>query len=331
MAQRDYISNKPKVIRSSQRRTKEKRAQAHSPKILIALVILIVAVFLGGLYFIMGNAPKDQVEQQRTPTESQLPPPPQERWQYIRNLESNSNPVDNAISPNLENSEQAGLDALIQHQISQQSGTTNSLAGSNQDPALQNQQLIQATEQLQQAQLPNQQLPNEPLPNGQQTPSIYEQNTTTRIRNDELITNAQTPIEPSVQTIVTDEAEKQAKIAQEAQQKKLLEEKARKQENEIKIAEAKKQEIAKKEAQKLAEQNKQNMNRWQLQCGSFQSNSQAEEVRAKLAFSGIESRILKAGEWNRVMLGPFSNRNAASDMMQKVKSAGVGSCLILAP
>lgn len=45
----------------------------------------------------------------------------------------------------------------------------------------------------------------------------------------------------------------------------------------------------------------------------------AESVRAQLAFAGIESRITSNGGWNRIMLGPYSNRAAADKMLQRLR------------
>lgn len=52
-----------------------------------------------------------------------------------------------------------------------------------------------------------------------------------------------------------------------------------------------------------------------VQVGSFQNESDAEKLKAKLAFSGFEATIQTAsipdkGVWHRVRLGPFDNTEA---------------------
>lgn len=70
---------------------------------------------------------------------------------------------------------------------------------------------------------------------------------------------------------------------------------------------------------------------WQLQCGSFSDAKRAQEVKALLAFKGVQSQVVPAGNYNRVMIGPFNNRSQANDMQARAKSAGAPSCIILSP
>lgn len=70
--------------------------------------------------------------------------------------------------------------------------------------------------------------------------------------------------------------------------------------------------------------------RWTIQCGSFRTAEQADSVKVKLAFAGFESRISAGGGWNRVVLGPYSNRDGADKTLQRLKNAGVGNCIPVA-
>ena len=67
--------------------------------------------------------------------------------------------------------------------------------------------------------------------------------------------------------------------------------------------------------------------RWLIQCGSFRESGQAEEVRAGLAFSGIESRVSQGGGWYRVMLGPYE-KSAAQSVKSRAADAGVTNCIL---
>ena len=69
--------------------------------------------------------------------------------------------------------------------------------------------------------------------------------------------------------------------------------------------------------------------KWMVQCGSFRATDQAESVRARLAFEGIESRITAGGGWNRVVLGPYSSRAAADKTLSRLKGVGMSSCIPL--
>ncbi len=84
-----------------------------------------------------------------------------------------------------------------------------------------------------------------------------------------------------------------------------------------------KQETAKQETKPESKQ------KWMVQCGSFRATDQAESVRARLAFEGIESRITAGGGWNRVVLGPYSSRAAADKTLSRLKGVGMSSCIPL--
>ncbi|SES86402.1 SPOR domain-containing protein [Thorsellia anophelis] len=381
MAQRDYISNKNRQVRNGNRRnTSEKHYAGKSPVILIALIVLVLAVFIGGLYFIMNNAPSEEVEKQRLPTASDIPPPPEERWQYISSLESNSAPVTNNENT-VQNLEQEALNALIAQQLGtnpqdQTAGqglpqaqdnvnTTTGLALNPNEP-------VQPINQPEPATL--QPIYTEPL---EQAPVTDQSGVTAIPQTDTIITDT-TPIIPTGTPPVSDTpqtastpslADEQAALEKKRaleRQKELeyqyqLEQQAlfKKQEQDrIKAEEIIKQN--KREAERLAQQQNRpqtqqpqqqqqqpqvavnNRNSqpvttnapaagWQLQCGSFQDSKRADEVKATLAFKGIQARVVPAGNYNRVMIGPFNNRNQASDAQSRAKSAGAPSCIILAP
>lgn len=64
-----------------------------------------------------------------------------------------------------------------------------------------------------------------------------------------------------------------------------------------------------------------------LQAGAFRDFTEADKLRVKLAFLGIESRIEKAKVknviWNRVKVGPYKYSSQISDIKMKLKQSGI--------
>jgi cell division protein FtsN len=71
---------------------------------------------------------------------------------------------------------------------------------------------------------------------------------------------------------------------------------------------------------------------YQMQCGSFRSQAQAEELKAKIAFTGIESQVRQAkgktGTWYKVVLGPYERKRLAEKDKHKLKNNRVNHCQI---
>lgn len=70
--------------------------------------------------------------------------------------------------------------------------------------------------------------------------------------------------------------------------------------------------------------------RYLMQCGSFKLDSQAQELKAKIAFQGLEAQVRRSqgSEWSRVILGPYdSKRHAETDRHQLQKSK-INGCVI---
>lgn len=69
-----------------------------------------------------------------------------------------------------------------------------------------------------------------------------------------------------------------------------------------------------------------------MQCGSFRTSDSAEELRAKIAFQGVESRILMSdggnGRWYRVVLGPYERKRTAERQRHQLRSANINGCKI---
>lgn len=78
--------------------------------------------------------------------------------------------------------------------------------------------------------------------------------------------------------------------------------------------------------QKPARQSETSDTQYWLQVGAFRKESDADEVKARLAFLGVES-ILAPGQsghqtWFRVRVGPFTSRRSREAMQRKLQNNG---------
>lgn len=97
---------------------------------------------------------------------------------------------------------------------------------------------------------------------------------------------------------------------------------------EVVKAEPAKTEQPKKAEPKPAEQQVQaSGKKFGLQCGAFKNRAQAESLQGRLAMAGVNAQIATSEEWNRVRVGPFGSRDAATAAQDKAKS--VASCVVI--
>ncbi|MFT6329052.1 MAG: cell division protein FtsN [Bermanella sp.] len=72
--------------------------------------------------------------------------------------------------------------------------------------------------------------------------------------------------------------------------------------------------------------------RYLMQCGAFRKESQAQELKATIAFQGLESQVLDSknskGIWYRVVLGPYESKRDAERDRHSLRSARVNRCQI---
>ncbi|XOV80001.1 MAG: SPOR domain-containing protein [Aestuariibacter sp.] len=80
------------------------------------------------------------------------------------------------------------------------------------------------------------------------------------------------------------------------------------------------------------EDNQQPVTQYQMQCGSFRLQEQAEKMRAQIAFQGLESMVNKTtgsnGVWYRVVLGPYEGKRAAEKDRHILQRAKFNTCRI---
>jgi cell division protein FtsN len=72
--------------------------------------------------------------------------------------------------------------------------------------------------------------------------------------------------------------------------------------------------------------------RYLMQCGSFRSEAQAQEMKAKIAFQGLEAQVRpsdgKTGRWYRVILGPYDLRRSAEKDRHGLRRNNLTTCKI---
>ena len=70
-----------------------------------------------------------------------------------------------------------------------------------------------------------------------------------------------------------------------------------------------------------------------MQCGSFRRESEAEELRARIAMAGYESQVRQTqssahGVWFRVILGPFDGLRPAQTVNNQLRRNNIHGCQI---
>jgi len=67
---------------------------------------------------------------------------------------------------------------------------------------------------------------------------------------------------------------------------------------------------------------------YQMQCGSFRRQGDAESLKARIAFQGVTSQVKKTGNWYRVILGPYKRKRLAEKDRHKLQRAKINGCRI---
>ncbi|CAM3761794.1 cell division protein FtsN [Enterobacter cloacae] len=296
---------------------------------MVAIAAAVLVAFIGGLYFITHHK-KEEAEalQGNKVVGNGLPPKPEERWRYIKELESRQPgvraPTEPSAGGEVKNAdqltdEQRQLLAQMQADMRQQPTQLNEVPWNEQTPA-QRQQTLQLQRQrqaqIQQQQQQQQQwTQNQPVQQPKAQPRVTEQ----PYQQPQTRTAQSQPAQqPKAQT--------QKQTAQPYQD--LLQTPAHTTAQQPKTQQAapvtKETEAPKQTAEKKDER------RWMVQCGSFKGAEQAETVRAQLAFEGFDSRITTNNGWNRVVIGPVKGKENADGTISRLKVAGHTNCIRLA-
>ena len=71
---------------------------------------------------------------------------------------------------------------------------------------------------------------------------------------------------------------------------------------------------------------------YQMQCGSFRVEQQAEAMKAQIAFAGFASQIRRTegsnGVWYRVVLGPYESKRQATADNNRLRQLNINTCRI---
>ncbi|HID9093089.1 cell division protein FtsN [Enterobacter mori] len=328
MAQRDYVRRgqpAPSRRKKSSSKSKQRNLPAVSPA-MVAIAAAVLVAFIGGLYFITHHKKEESEALQGNKVAGNgLPPKPEERWRYIKELESRQPgvraPTEPSAGGEVKNAdqltnEQRQLLAQMQADMRQQPTQLNEVPWNEQTPA-QRQQTLQMQRQRQaqiQQQQQQQQQWTQTQPVQQPKAQPYQQ------------PQQQTRTVQSQPVQQQPKAQPQKQAAQPYQD--LLQTPAHTTAQQPKTQQAapvtKETEAPKQTAEKKDER------RWMVQCGSFKGAEQAETVRAQLAFEGFDSRITTNNGWNRVVIGPVKGKENADGTISRLKVAGHTNCIRLA-
>ena len=284
---------------------------------MVAIAAAVLVAFIGGLYFITHHKKEEsEALQGNKVVGNGLPPKPEERWRYIKELESRQPgvraPTEPSAGGEVKNAdqltdEQRQLLAQMQADMRQQPTQLNEVPWNEQTPA-QRQQTLQRQRQAQQQTQQQQWTQTHPV----QQPRSQPQQQTRTVQTQPV--QQQPKAQPQKQTAQPYQDLLQTPAHTTAQQPKTQQA----------APVTKETEVPKQTAEKKDER------RWMVQCGSFKGAEQAETVRAQLAFEGFDSRITTNNGWNRVVIGPVKGKENADGTISRLKVAGHTNCIRLA-
>ncbi|WP_202305713.1 cell division protein FtsN [Dryocola clanedunensis] len=335
MAQKDYVRRGQSTgtrRKKSTSRKKQRNLPSVSPT-MVAIAAAVLVAFIGALYFITHHK-KDESEvlPGHKVSGNGLPPKPEERWRYIKELENRQpgvlSPTEPTAGGEVRNkdqltSEQRQLLEQMQADMRQQPTQLNEVPWNEQTPA-QRQQTLQRQKQIQQVQQQTQ-WSQQQQPRAQQrvTEQPYQQpravqQTTQQPRavqqQPRATSTAQQPYQDLLQTPPHNNQQRAAQSAPQAQPKP---------------APVTREPEAPKQTAAAPQEKPKDEKRWMVQCGSFKGSEQAETVRAQLAFEGFDSRITTNNGWNRVVIGPIKGKDNANGTLNRLKMAGHANCIRL--
>ncbi|WP_210476356.1 cell division protein FtsN [Pantoea ananatis] len=319
MAQKDYVGRGRSTgtrRKKSPSRGKKTKSGSGTSKLMIVLAVAVLVTFAGGLWFLAHHKKEDvPVITDHKANGNGLPPKPEERWKYIKELENRQVTVPTPSEPTSGGEvqshtqltdEQRQLLEQMQADMRQQPTQLNEVPWNEQTPA-QRQQTLQHQQQVQQLQ--RQQQLQQQLQQQQQQQQLQSQQRQQQAQQ-------QQQRQQQIQQQRQEQHTQQQQSVQQTQPAPVTREPT---------AQPKTQDTAKaKPAEKAASQ------RWMVQCGSFKGTEQAESVRAALAFEGFESRLTSGGGWNRVVVGPFKDRASADSTLKRLRASGHSGCIPLA-
>lgn len=297
MAHRDFAG------RSGSKNNKKKAKKRFNRNTLIGLALVAVLGFGLGLYFLKSKTPEPvvttTVQPEKPQPKSVLPNRPEEVWHYIKELETRTVPVDNnpsSVEKNMRLTEEQ-RQVLIQMEKEQKAAEeAKKLEAQRKEQEAANAE--KAAAQAQQAQSA------QTAQTAQTQPTQPQQTAKTEVKKPEPVKKTEPVKKP--------EPPKKVEVVKAEPAK----------------TEPAKTEQPKKVEPKPAEQQVQaGGKKFGLQCGAFKNRAQAESLQGRLAMAGVNAQIATSEEWNRVRVGPFGSRDAATAAQDKAKS--VASCVVI--
>lgn len=301
---------------------------------MVAIAAAVLVAFIGGLYFITHHKKEDAEALQGSKVVGNgLPPKPEERWRYIKELESRQPgvraPTEPSAGGEVKNAdqltnEQRQLLAQMQADMRQQPTQLNEVPWNEQTPQ-QRQQTLQRQRQVQQQVQQQQQqqwTQTQPVQQPRTQPRVTEQ---PYQQPQQQTRTAQTQ---PVQQPPKAQAQKPATSTQPYQD--LLQTPAHTAAQQPKAQPQQSAPVTQATEAPKQTAEKKDERRWMVQCGSFKGAEQAETVRAQLAFEGFDSRITTNNGWNRVVIGPVKGKDNADGTISRLKVAGHTNCIRLA-
>ncbi|WP_420172039.1 cell division protein FtsN [Lelliottia nimipressuralis] len=332
MAQRDYVRRgqpAPSRRKKSTSRSKQRSLPSVSPA-MVAIAAAVLVAFIGGLYFITHHKKEDaEALQGNKVVGNGLPPKPEERWRYIKELESRQPgvraPTEPSAGGEVKNAdqltnEQRQLLAQMQADMRQQPTQLNEVPWNEQTPQ-QRQQTLQRQRQVQQQQQ-QQWTQTQPVQQPRTQPRVTEQPYQQPQQQTRTVQTQPVQQTPKTQT------QKPATSTQPYQD--LLQTPAHTAAQQPKAQPQQSAPVAQATEAPKQTAEKKDDRRWMVQCGSFKGAEQAETVRAQLAFEGFDSRITTNNGWNRVVIGPVKGKDNADGTISRLKIAGHTNCIRLA-
>ena len=320
MAQKDYVGRGRSTgtrRKKSNSRSKKRNGNAGVSKIMIGLAVAVLVAFAGGLWFIAHHKKEETpVIPDHKVSGNGLPPKPEERWKYIKELENRQLSVPAPKEPSAGGEvqsqtqltdEQRQLLEQMQADMRQAPTQLNEVPWNEQTP-MQRQQTLQ---RVQQQQFQQQRLEQQQRAQQQQLQQQQRLEQQQRAQQQQQFQQQQR----------LEQQQRQRAQQQTTQQTHMLPQNGAQQS----VNASKPQETTKAKAAE-----KEKSQRWMVQCGSFKGSEQAESIRAQLAFEGFESRITNGGGWNRVVIGPYNSRASADSTLKRLRSSGHSSCIPLA-
>lgn len=306
-AQRDY------AVRNNNGSAKKKKSSNMNKTLLIFITALVVAGFASTLYLLKEKAPASvtQTAADKPQPKSQLPSRPEEVWSYIKELESRTVVTDES---------QKALQSNLQLSEKQKEELRN-LAEKEKQAA------IEKAKQAEERRLAEEQGLTQKDEAGldAELAKIAERNKTEQAKAAEQKKQAEQ------KKLAEQKKAEEAKKTEET--KKAAE--ARKAEEVKKVEEAKKAEESKKapavtetvkDAQKT-ETAKAGERKFGLQCGAFKNKEQAENLKNRLVGIGLNARVNASADWNRVVVGPMTDRAVAVKAQQQAGS--IIGCVVI--